>query len=133
MEQDSEPFADQGPNSHLKLACHKVINGDKLLKLQGNLLTILLTYYYKHIHISHNSFSLLSKNGEEAYKITSLSVFVCPLIMTFDLVDVDEIMYGGDTIVGNIDAITFNTIGSTILFSLGFKYSPQHPQAAFLL
>jgi hypothetical protein len=53
--------------------------------------------------------------------------------MTFDLVDVDEIMYGGDTIVGNIDAITFNTIGSTILFSLGFKYSPQHPQAAFLL
>jgi hypothetical protein len=31
------------------------------------------------------------------------------------LVDLDEILYGGDAIVGDLDAIIFNPIASTIL------------------
>jgi hypothetical protein len=34
----------------------KVINDDNLLKLHGNILKILLTYYYKQVHISLSIF-----------------------------------------------------------------------------
>jgi hypothetical protein len=37
------------------------------------------------------------------------------------IVALDEIWYGGDAIVGDLDATTFNAKASTILKWLGFK------------
>jgi hypothetical protein len=57
-----------------------------------------------------------------------LALGIKHLCLSFEkLVDFHDIWWGGDAIQGNLDAVTFNPIGSTISKWLRFKFQIFSP------